>query len=183
MQQYHLLGWKTFKMSFLILALPRTRTAWLANFMTHNGVTCTHEGLNGCKTLEEYGEQFKQSDGDANTGLVWFDYKRVIPKDTKILVIDSDIKKAVQYSKRVHGVDVTNDMKLLKRRLDNMVGNHIHVDDINESLKEIWEYLTDATFDAKRAEWLKNINIQIQEPYDFDEVSFKELWRNESEAV
>ncbi len=39
---------------FLVVGYPRSRTAWLANWLCHGGVHCGHELLARCVTPEEY---------------------------------------------------------------------------------------------------------------------------------
>ena len=83
-------------MSFFILGLPRSRTAWLANFMTYDGYCCYHEGTNGCYTIEQYKAKLGGRIGDANTGLIMFNFRKHFPKD-KVVIIDSSIDAAVEY--------------------------------------------------------------------------------------
>lgn len=51
---------------FFILSLPRTRTAWLANFLTHDGVFAYHEGLLGCATVEDARNKLLNAPGEIN---------------------------------------------------------------------------------------------------------------------
>ena len=40
--------------NFFVLGLPRSRTAWLANFLTYDGYFCFHEGIDGCRSIDDY---------------------------------------------------------------------------------------------------------------------------------
>ena len=82
--------------TFLILGLPRSRTAWLANFLTYDGLFCYHEAINGCKNIKEYKQKVKGK-GDSNTALALFDFESHFP-NAKIIIIDSEIDKAVEVS-------------------------------------------------------------------------------------
>ena len=146
--------------NFLILGLPRSRTAWLANFMTYDGEFCYHEGINGCSSMDEYKEKVKGK-GDSNTALALFDFEPHFP-NVKIVIIDNDIDKAVEFGLR-QGCDVTEAMMIERRRLDALEGLHVHVDEIDDSLADIWCHLSDKPFDAQRAEMLINLDIQIRD--------------------
>lgn len=61
---------------FFITGLPRSRTAWLANFLTFGASFCYHEGLLGCRSLDDL---YRKMDalkrpvcGDADTALLHF---------------------------------------------------------------------------------------------------------------
>ncbi|MEE9119186.1 MAG: hypothetical protein V3U02_11435 [Calditrichia bacterium] len=153
-------------MSFLVLGLPRSRTAWLANFLTYDGQFCYHEGVNGCNSIEEYKEKIKGK-GDSNTGLMFFDFEKYFP-DTKIIIIDSSIEDSVEFGKEVFNLDVSNEMLQGKNRLDNIKGLHIKLEDINENLKEIWEYVSNKPFDQDRADMLVKLDIKTLNPHDID---------------
>ena len=39
---------------FFITGLPRSRTAWLANYLTHGDTFCLHDGLRGCDSFRDF---------------------------------------------------------------------------------------------------------------------------------
>jgi len=152
-------------MSFFILGLPRSRTAWLANLMSYDGYHCHHEGSNNCYKLEEYKAKLGPCTGDANTGLVLIDIKKHFP-DSKIVIIDSTIDEAVAYGQRVHKANFTKGLTVMKAKLDKLEGLHIPIADIDDHLEDIWEYLTHGIpFNPQRANLLKGLNINVKEPY------------------
>ena len=61
---------------FFIISLPRSRSAWLANFLTAGDGFCFHEALRSVQTLDEYEQKVKaetlkyESVGDADPSLV-----------------------------------------------------------------------------------------------------------------
>ncbi len=148
--------------NFLILGLPRSRTAWLANFMTTDDIFCSHEGLNGCHTLQEYKNKFKPNSGDSNTGLALFDFENQF-KEFKIVVIENTIDASVNFSLDNYGVDITEVMTVLQERLLSLRGLHIPFQDINDRLEEIWNYLTPKQFNESRTEMLINFDVQIRD--------------------
>ena len=153
-------------MNFLILGLPRSRTAWLANFLTYDGLFCYHEAINGCESIDEYKEKV-QGKGDSNTGLMLFDFEKHFP-DTKIIVIDSDINSAVRFGREVFNTDIEIEMTIAKKRLDNIKGFHVKLEDINSRLREIWEYVSDTEFNQERANILIDLDVKVLDPFNID---------------
>ncbi|VAX07955.1 hypothetical protein MNBD_ALPHA03-1277 [hydrothermal vent metagenome] len=145
-------------MSFFIIGLPRSRTAWLANFMTHNGEYCHHEGMNGCRSMEEYKDKIG-GDGDSNTCMMMFDLKKHFPY-RKILIIESDPKKTERYIMENLDLDGADWVSKAIAQMDKLDGFRVHFDNINNRLRQIWEYLSDAPYDAKRGNMIKNLNVQ-----------------------
>ena len=90
------------KTNFMILGLPRSRTAWLANFMTYNDFFCMHEGMRGCKTVDEYLKQFTSGVGDSTTAAMFFSFFGRFKART--LIIDSDISDALYRSVNTYGI-------------------------------------------------------------------------------
>lgn len=58
---------------FFIVGLPRSRTAWLANFLTFGPAFCLHDGLRGCATIGDFATKLARLEvefpGDADPGL------------------------------------------------------------------------------------------------------------------
>lgn len=166
-------------MSFFILGLPRSRTAWLANFMTYNGFYCHHEGLNGCSSMLEYKHKI-YTDGDSSTGLAMFPFRAMFPT-ARTVIIDNSITAAVAYGKEHYNFDSTEQMLDLTEKLDAIDGLHIPYNDINNRLADIWSHLTkDAPFDSRRAAQLIGMNITVVEPYHFDAKAF---WSLNEQAI
>ena len=145
-------------MSFFIIGLPRSRTAWLANFMTYGGVYCHHDALNGCRSIEEYKDKIG-NDGDSNTCMMMFDLKSHFP-DRKILIIESDPKRAEQYILENLGFDGSDWVNKAVDQMDSLGGLRVHFENINKRLRQIWEYLSDDPYNEKRGDMIKNLNVQ-----------------------
>lgn len=163
--------------NFLVLGLPRSRTAWLSNFLTYGDITCTHEGLNGCRTLIEYKRQFKDNSGDSNTGLALFEFESLF-SGFKIIIIDSSVRKSVEFARRIYRADIYGQMAKLEERLDSLDGLHIHFHDIDDRLEEIWDYVSRDQFNESRAAQLIPLNIQVRDPFFFDRDASQELFKN-----
>ena len=163
-------------MSFFVIGLPRSRTAWLANFLTFDGNFCYHEGLSGCRNITEY-KQKLGNDGDSSTGLMLFNMNMEFPRSPKI-IIESSIDKAVNYAHKTYGYYDPNYLLYLKHRMDEISGMRIHVDEIDEKLPMIWAHLIGTPYDEKRGELLKNMKIEIKNPHCFDKDCLAELWKS-----
>jgi len=160
-------------MSFFVLGLPRSRTAWLANFLTYDGHFCYHEAVNGCSSVGEYREKIANC-GDSTTNVLMFDYEREFP-DSKIVIIHSDINRSIEFGERVFKADMTELMGRSNERLSTINGLHIMFEDINERLGDIWRYLFGVDMDKKRAEFLTSLNVQIKDVFDIDADAIKKL--------
>ncbi|HTI69677.1 MAG TPA: hypothetical protein VMF06_06910 [Candidatus Limnocylindria bacterium] len=65
------------KPKFFITGLPRTRTAWMAHYMSAQGVLCLHEPEVGCASLDELADRLESIPegsalGVSSSGLAWF---------------------------------------------------------------------------------------------------------------
>ena len=171
-------------MNFFILGLPRSRTAWLANFMTYDEFYCYHEGINSCSSIDDYKTKLGSSGGDSTTAIMEVDITKYFPTSRKV-IIDSSITAAVAYGKEHFGIDTTELLLQTKEKLDEMHGLHVPLENIDSELETIWAYLTnDIQFDAKRAELLLSLDIKTKEPYHFDiEAAKKLLWSLNEQAL
>jgi hypothetical protein len=159
--------------NFFVLGLPRSRTAWLANFLTYNDNFCHHEGINGCKTIKDYKEKIA-NDGDSGTAMMLFDMNNLFPDDPK-LIIERDPKYAIDFCYRVYGNYDPKAIIGLRNKLDIVKGLRIHYDDINSKLQDIWEHLIGEGYDKQRAQMLIKLNVQVTDPFDIDIESAKAL--------
>ena len=153
-------------MTFFVLGLPRSRTAWMANFLTYDDLFCYHEGINGCNNMDEYKAKI-EGKGDSCTGLPLIEFEPYFPEAKKV-IIDTDIDRAVKFGKEHFNTDMTEMMTKAKSKLDSLKGLHIAFDDINSRLREIWEYLSCFDFNKQRAEQLIKLNVQANNIYDID---------------
>lgn len=123
--------------------------------------------------MAEYKEKIG-SDGDSCTGLSMIDFQPYFP-DSKNVIIDTSIDKAVEFGKNIFNIDMTEQLMIAKDRLDATDGMHVKLNDLNHNLHGIWEYLTDSPFNKRRAENLIKLNIQVNDVFDFDIESMLKL--------
>lgn len=167
--------------NFLVLGLPRSRTAWLANFLSYDEMTCTHEGINSYRTLEEYRNSFTPNMGDANTGLCLFNFERYFT-DFKIVIIEREVGHSIQFAKKMFGLESDVAMTTIHDRLKRLRGLHIPFEDINSRLEEIWDYVSPAQFNEKRAKMLIGFDVQVRDVFGYDVDAMKAIFANEKSS-
>ena len=160
--------------NFFVVGLPRSRTAWLANFLTYNGRFCYHEGVDGCSTITDYKNKLGQDKGDSCTALMLLNIHKEFP-NAPVVVIESDIKRAVEFSKHTYGKDLTKEFEMLKEKMRFIKGLRIPLHAINDSLEDIWSYLIGTPYDKERGDLLKNMNIQTNNYFNYDVKKVGEL--------
>ena len=164
-------------MKFLVLGLPRSRTGWLSVFLSTSDVLCFHEGLDGCFTMQQY-KQKVSGKADSNTALIFFDIRKHFP-DTKVIVINSSLEKAISFGKEEYGEDVTDALTSAQEKIRKLDALHIDFDDINERLQEIWEYVHDTPYDELRANELIKLDIQMRDIHSMDVDALTQLITDE----
>ena len=106
-------------MSFVILSLPRSRTAWLSRFLSYGDWACGHDELRHCRSLDDVKSWFSQENtGTCETAAAPF--WRLIPEGVKVVVIRRPVDDVVQSLARF-GVDPAVSVPLM-RRLDAKLG-------------------------------------------------------------
>ena len=153
-------------MNFFVIGLPRSRTAWLANFLTQDRF-CFHEGLNNCHNIEEYKQKLGEDYGDSSTGLMLLDMNTEFPNAPKV-IIEGRTKEAIEFGHKTYGLYDPNYVNFLNERMSKIEGMRIHFDEIDDKLPIIWEYLIGTPYDKNRADLLKRMNIEIKDPFDFN---------------
>lgn len=91
------------KPPYFITGLPRSRTAWLANFLTWGDSFCYHEATFGCENIEDLRRTLETvphnvrdvGDADPNIGLIHDDILKAFP-DCRVVFILRDLEDCVQ---------------------------------------------------------------------------------------
>jgi hypothetical protein len=143
---------------FIVIGLPRSGTAWAANWLTTDATICLHdpevrwdvEALDGAaKRL-----------GIASTSL-WTrrDWLNSHPARKVILHRDP--------SQITDSLDRLGFAALPLPSLNGIDGLHVDWTDLWDNPQPIWEHLMDTPFNAERHALLKELNVQV----DFDRVT------------
>jgi len=95
--------------------------------------------------------------------------------EAKFIIIESDVKRAINFTKETYGKDLSKELKQLKEQMTFMKGLRIPVESINDSLEEIWSYLIGTPYDKERGDLLKQLNIQTNNYFNYDLKSVERL--------
>ena len=157
--------------AFLVLGLPRSRTAWLSRFLTYGDHICGHEELRHCRSIEDVRSWLSQPNmGSAETAAspFWRLLLRLAP-DVRVVVVRRPVADVVE-SLAAFGFDRAV-MEPMMRRLDakldqivKRVPNVIEVtfDSLNDeaTCKAVFEHCLLYPFDRKHWERLSRENVQ-----------------------
>jgi len=159
---------------FVILSLPRSRTAWLSRFLSYGEWTCGHEELRHFRSLDDVKAWFAQGlVGTVETAAAPF--WRLIPEGVKVVVIRRPVAEVVESLMNLPGCEfdraalekliVRLDRKLdqIEARLDCL---SVEFDDLatEAGAAKVFEYCLPYTFDKAHWQAFAGVNIQINMP-------------------
>lgn len=93
-------------MRFFIFCLPRSRSAWLSNLLTHESVMCLHEPLVRCRSLDDLEARLATTgmpiSGCSDTGAMFL-VDRIIETypDARFVILARDPKGYVEQAQRM----------------------------------------------------------------------------------
>lgn len=158
---------------FLVMGLPRSRTAWLANFLTNGPAFCFHEPMVGCRSVANLRSKFERMDypvvGGADTGAAAFADRiaEVFTSGIQLIIVERDPDeclaslRALGLLADVHtlaaGVDA---LEYVKCKFKPLV---VSFDSLNDEHvgRGIWEHCIGEGFDVERFRQLCEMNIQV----------------------
>lgn len=137
-------------LKYIIIGMPRSRTTWLANFLTTGDSVCLHDPF-GKYSLSELNKIYPE--------------KTVGISDTSLYMAGAKFINSLPYKKVIihrNYIDVVKSLGITPARVDlTMIdGLHIQYDRINDDIQQIWEYCLDEPFDQDRFDILKDYNVQ-----------------------
>ena len=156
-------------MSFLILTLPRSRSAWLSHFLNYPPRIVGHDIIVECKDIREFVVAFSTGMyGTVETGgmLGWKLYKKLLPA-VKIITIHRPIEEVSQSFKKIglsieiEDLEKANDLLNLCAEIPGAKSYCFADLDRMEVCRELFEYCLDLPFDYDWYEELSKLNIQI----------------------
>lgn len=141
---------------FMVLAAPRSGTAWAANWLTTDQTLCLHDPLfkHHYEDLDRL--QSAKTLGVACTGLV--NFTRWLNDHPARKVILHRPVAEVNASLQAVGLPVMPEG--WERRLDNIDGHHCHWRDLFERPQFIYEHLLQRPFDRERHNQLRELEVQ-----------------------
>ena len=159
---------------FLILGLPRSRTAWLSKFLSYGPWICGHDELRHCRTLEDVTSWFMQPYiGSAETlGAPWW---RLVPKlvpGCRVLVVRRPVAEVVDSVLRL-GIPTDQRPGLLQRlrtadaKLDQVEARLPRVVTVRyqdlaqpETCREVFEHCLEMPFDLAWWQYWNSIRVE-----------------------
>lgn len=145
-------------MSFFVLGLPRSRTAWLSVFLSQSGIHCYHDGMNGCRTMVEYRDKIKGC-GDSTTAFAYMNGVYINMPTVVIEKTDLEFNRCLDWCFETFGQDSITGMEEHREILAGIDGLKVMQSDIDSRAKEIFEHLTGVDFLAHYAE-LSGLRIE-----------------------
>lgn len=137
---------------FMLLAAPRSGTAWCANWLTTDRTVCLHEPLYRWTHAQLDIRTGPRMLGIACTVSPLLDINR---HPARKAVLHRDPKEVRESMARL-GIEGDYDFTAL----DNTQGRHYDWAAVFEDPAPIYEYLLEQPFDAERHELLRGLNIQ-----------------------
>ncbi len=157
----------------LIVGLPRSRTAWLSAFMSQSSTYFHHEAIDGCKSIDEYRNKVNGC-GDSTTG---FPFLKGEMENKKIVIIkknNEQIEDCIKWSDETFGIDSRELVGEMNNQLNDIDGLVVFQSEIDDRLRDIWEFLVDDTWDNRYSN-LSKLNVQAIS-HDIDEDALKALY-------
>lgn len=155
---------------FVILGLPRSRTAWLARFLTYGDHICGHEELRHFRSFDDASAWLSQPRmGSAETALApwWRTLLRMAP-EVRVVVVRRQVAEVVE-SLAAFGFDpavIAPAMRRLDAKLDQIVRRvpclEVTFDALNEesACKAVFEHCLPYKFDPAHWQKLAGENVQ-----------------------
>ncbi len=159
---------------FFITGLPRSRTAWMAAFLSGAGVMCWHELLKHCATREAFYRGMRHPEyrvGDSDCGLPVTDFQARFPK-AKTVVIERD---PVEVLASLHDLGFGGGMEHMTPIIDalsKVKGLRVPFDRLDEMLPDVCGYLEIPYCKAKH----DNFRPLSVETFDYSSANL-EIWR------
>lgn len=151
---------------FFITGLPRSRTAWMAAWMSSCGIHCHHEALSRSATKEDYLAAMSLNGypavGNSDCAIA------LAPEliDGRLVIIERDPGDVIASLVRIYGDENKEKIAIavgdLSDAIDHLDGLRIAFHELDDRLSDIWEYCIGYGFDPRRAEQFMRLNIQTR---------------------
>jgi hypothetical protein len=138
---------------FMVIGLPRSRTTWMANWLTTTDTLCLHDPLAHYTIQELDNYSTDKLFGISDTAIHMFGGK-LNSHPAKKLIIHRPL---IDINKSLGQSCVKEDSKTL---LDDIKGMHVDYCDLNRMGKDIWSFLIGSKFDSERFRQLIGMNVQ-----------------------
>lgn len=162
---------------FLVLALPRSRTAWLARFLSYRDYRCAHEQARTLRSLEDAQAWLAQDfTGTAETSVArWWRLIPVLRPQVRVVLVRRPVEQVVASLLRLDMRDIGGfnearlwrEMGRLDRALDRIERGLAGVLSVRfadladpETCRRVWEHCLPYPFD--RGWWAEQAAVNVQ---------------------
>lgn len=163
---------------FVVLALPRSRTAWLSRFLTYGDWVCGHEELRHTRSLDDVTAWFSQPNiGTAETAAApWWRLLDRFAPGARVLIVRRPVSEVVDSLMRLPGLSfdraaLEQTIIKLDRKLDQIEARcanvlSVNFDDLNDetACAAAFEHCLPYAHDHNHWARLAPMNIQIDMP-------------------
>ena len=165
---------------YFIGGLPRCRTAWLSQFLTHDLSVCLHEPTARCGSMKEVRELMESQRtlgyvgaADPNLGLYTEEWLSEFGHDTPIVCVGRPAHESALSASRAFGYDLAFNHRTICKMvygygwLEDQLGGlpTVPLPELDQKLSELWQALgLPEPFPQQRAEEMAKLNIQVQRP-------------------
>lgn len=169
------------KIPFIVMALPRSRTAWMSKFLSYPPRSCAHDLVLECSSIQEYLEALGRFDGTIETGamLGWRVLRKRMPL-ARIAVVRRE-KKEVLASLAKFGINwaepemnVRDDLLASIAQAPGVLSLRYEELNTREGCKALFEHCLEIPFDSEWWEAAQNLNIQIDMRARLEEIASKQ---------
>lgn len=156
-------------MDYLITGLPRSRTAWLANYLTVGSSFCYHEGLKDCFDIGDLRMMKKAPyTGNSDSSAVFFiDEMKALFPNMKIVVIDRNYQDVLNSLEKDYAGPYTRYLVAATKTSKEYTQNRyphllVKFKDINKRLDEITEYcIPSEEITESRKKMLLDLKVEV----------------------
>ena len=164
--------------SFLILGLPRTRTAWLANFLTWGDMICWHElsgRMSAADQMRVVLTRGAKCVGNADSGAIFMaeELMQKMP-DLRVVVIRRDWEESLHALCKLTGAAVSDEMRASWQRMDEILeGIEAKASGVlvveyeslgkSQTVEAVWRHCVgEVPFPSTRFSILSDMNVQME---------------------
>jgi hypothetical protein len=173
------------KRNFIVLSLPRSRTAWLSLYLTLAGLPCEHELIAKSDSFESAINKIKaEGIGCCDTAQV-FKLKELKDElNPKILVIKRNVKDVIDSLSKIGitGIDefLIKQSELLDQASMDEGTLTVRYEDIDSRIEEIYSYLSgELEFNQEIYKKVKDYNIKFNDLIQFSKsLNYKKVLNN-----
>lgn len=160
---------------FFIASLPRSRTAWLANFLSFGPAYCFHEPMSYCP-LEDYPRLLESTQthyagvADSLNCLVMEQLVDMFPR-ARIVVIRRDIMAVAESVQKAFNVKCSRMLERMNQELDRIEKAYdpLVIDYEQFDCAKIWKHLFgNIPLNRRRLEMLEDFSVTVHPQVSFN---------------